>query len=143
MTTRREFLRCAASTSIGLVATGACASVVTRPVPVAGGIARLRLAEFPSLASADGRATIQPDGFASPVVVLALGGDQYSALTLQCTHQGCTVNPGAVNLVCPCHGSTFDRRGAVLRGPAERPLPRFRVSRDDGGVLAIHLSETL
>ena len=44
------------------------------------------------------------------------------ALSLVCTHLGCTVNVTPGDLVCPCHGSVFNRRGVVLQGPAARPL---------------------
>lgn len=47
------------------------------------------------------------------------------ALSLVCTHLGCTVNVTADNLVCPCHGSIFDREGKVLKGPSDKPLQRL------------------
>jgi len=53
-------------------------------------------------------------------------GDIY-ALGLTCTHLGCTVNATPQGFVCPCHGSAFSSRGAVLRGPAARPLARLKV----------------
>lgn len=49
------------------------------------------------------------------------------ALSLVCTHLGCTVGVTAAGLSCPCHGSLFDRRGNVLKGPADRPLRRLEV----------------
>ena len=49
------------------------------------------------------------------------------ALSLVCTHLGCTVTMSDQEVVCPCHGSRFDRQGRVLNGPAERPLKRMRV----------------
>lgn len=49
------------------------------------------------------------------------------ALDLVCTHLGCTVNVTPTELVCPCHGSIFDIRGNVLKGPADRPLARYGV----------------
>ncbi|MBW4575067.1 MAG: FAD-dependent oxidoreductase [Aphanothece sp. CMT-3BRIN-NPC111] len=50
------------------------------------------------------------------------------AISLTCTHQGCTVQQQADGKFhCPCHGSAFDAQGRVLRGPAERDLPRFKV----------------
>ncbi len=52
------------------------------------------------------------------------------ALSLVCTHLGCTVNVAADVLRCPCHGSVFDRRGNVRRGPATRALTRLRLQRD-------------
>jgi ubiquinol-cytochrome c reductase iron-sulfur subunit len=64
-----------------------------------------------------------------------------------CTHAGCAValyrKPtfAAVEprpaLVCPCHYSTFDpaRGGAVLFGPAGRPLPQLPLEIDRNGQL--------
>ena len=45
-----------------------------------------------------------------------------------CTHQGCTVNAAGKQLNCPCHGSQYDAfTGAVLRGPAPKPLAEVAV----------------
>lgn len=49
------------------------------------------------------------------------------ALSLVCTHLGCTVAVSEDALSCPCHGSRFDRQGQVLNGPADRPLARLDV----------------
>ncbi len=51
----------------------------------------------------------------------------YYALSLICTHLGCTVTVTPEMLSCPCHGSRFDRQGRVLTGPAERALERMDV----------------
>ncbi|EAT14296.1 ubiquinol-cytochrome c reductase iron-sulfur subunit [Desulfuromonas acetoxidans] len=51
------------------------------------------------------------------------------ALSLVCTHLGCTLTVTSTELSCPCHGSTFDRHGEVTRGPADRPLPQLRLVR--------------
>ncbi|MBD1940622.1 FAD-dependent oxidoreductase [Microcoleus sp. FACHB-68] len=50
------------------------------------------------------------------------------AISLTCTHQGCTIQPQADGeFHCPCHGAVFDSNGKVIKGPAERDLPRFKV----------------
>lgn len=59
------------------------------------------------------------------------GGEVY-ALSLVCTHLGCTLNVTSSKLSCPCHGSTFDRNGLVTHGPANKSLPRLRVQRKKG-----------
>jgi len=64
-------------------------------------------------------------------VLVANVDGQYYAIGNVCTHMGCTVSDGVLtgaNVECPCHGSTFDvRTGAVVRGPATRPEPSYRV----------------
>jgi len=61
-------------------------------------------------------------------------GEVY-ALDLVCTHLGCTVAVTPAGLVCPCHGSRFDRRGKVLEGPAGRPLRRYAVEVGSEGII--------
>lgn len=58
------------------------------------------------------------------------------ALSLVCTHLGCTLNVTDKGLSCPCHGSLFDLGGNVLKGPAERPLHKMRVE-EQGGVIEV------
>jgi 3-phenylpropionate/trans-cinnamate dioxygenase ferredoxin subunit len=52
-----------------------------------------------------------------------------------CTHQACSLANGQLEgttVTCACHGSQFDvTSGAVLRGPAERPV-RSRAVRIEG-----------
>jgi nitrite reductase/ring-hydroxylating ferredoxin subunit len=81
---------------------------------------------------------------AIPNSTVAIGRDAMGlyALTLVCTHQGCTAAPagatGARQVNCPCHGSQFDRNGAVIRGPATRPLVHFSVTIDASGNIVVH-----
>lgn len=62
----------------------------------------------------------------------------YHAVHLECTHRGCTVKPAGDRLKCPCHGSEFSFSGAVLHGPAARPLLRLDVV-DEGDRLLVQV----
>lgn len=135
---RRAFVELAG----GMLATATlpgCASVAITPVTPAGGTVRLPIRDFPQLARAGGYLKVQPTGAASPVYVLVLRDGRYAALSPICTHLGCTVDIEGAHLVCPCHGSTYDRAGQVLRGPAERPLKRFPATVTAEGELLIQL----
>ena len=49
------------------------------------------------------------------------------AMSAVCTHLGCTVGRVEWGYQCPCHGSKFDAAGRVLRGPAPKPLPWYKI----------------
>ena len=58
----------------------------------------------------------------------------------KCTHMGCSLGKGKLEgttVTCPCHGSQFDvTTGAVLRGPAQRPV-RSRLVQVEGEDLMV------
>jgi Rieske Fe-S protein len=67
----------------------------------------------------------------------ARAADGVVAYTAICTHTGCEVDdwqPGDRRLVCQCHSSIFDPAdaGAVVDGPAPRPLPALPLKIVDG-----------
>ncbi|HYW18592.1 MAG TPA: FAD-dependent oxidoreductase [Nodularia sp. (in: cyanobacteria)] len=60
--------------------------------------------------------------------VFAVCADSKLAVSLSCTHQGCTVKQAADgNFHCPCHGAVFAADGKVVKGPAQRDLPKFEI----------------
>ena len=61
------------------------------------------------------------------------------ALDDRCTHLGCRYkwNQSKGLFECPCHGSEFDIRGLVLRGPATRSLPRLYLTETSNQMLRI------
>ncbi|MHB1064959.1 MAG: QcrA and Rieske domain-containing protein [Georgenia sp.] len=59
-----------------------------------------------------------------------------AGLSAVCTHQGCLVAVDATELACPCHGSRFALDGAVVQGPASRPLPPVPVRIEGADVVA-------
>jgi cytochrome b6-f complex iron-sulfur subunit len=71
------------------------------------------------------------------MLVINTGGG-FSALTSVCTHSGCDRSWSLSNnqFLCSCHGSRFTTTGAVVQGPANRPLSSFSNSRS-GDILTI------
>lgn len=63
------------------------------------------------------------------VVVTQPSAGQFKAFSAVCTHMGCTVSQIANGRIdCPCHGSEYSiTDGAVLAGPAPKPLPAKQI----------------
>jgi Rieske Fe-S protein len=63
------------------------------------------------------------------VVVTQPTAGEYKAFSAVCTHMGCIVNQISMGRIdCPCHGSEYSiSDGAVLAGPAPRPLPAKQI----------------
>ena len=69
-----------------------------------------------------------------PIAIFRLDEEQYSAIYLECTHQGNEVQPHGNYLVCEGHGSEFDNKGKVTQGPAEKALRTFAVKTDQENI---------
>lgn len=122
----------------GVLVLAGCAAVTAVHITPVDGLLRLRLADHPGLAGPGGWLQVTPGTESEPIYILAGQDGAYQALSPRCTHQGCTVAVEGQVLVCPCHGSTYDRTGRVLRGPAERALRRYPIRRD-GDALVVSL----
>ena len=137
---RRYVLRGAAAVNVGGVAgfvvaqnsdaakalaAGAAANAYGAAAPAAGGDPVAQLTDVPS-----GGGLVVGD------VVITREGDTVHAFSATCTHQGCIVSgvtDGEIH--CPCHGSAFDAStGAVVNGPATRPLPVVGVEVRNGAI---------
>ena len=63
-----------------------------------------------------------------PICIYRFSDSDYSALWMQCAHQGAEVQVVGSYLQCPAHGSEYNNRGNVTNGPAERDLRTFPVT---------------
>ncbi len=61
----------------------------------------------------------------------------FAAISVVCTHLGCTIRTSDAGFECPCHGSQFDSDGFVTGGPAPRPLDWFQIALAPNGELEI------
>lgn len=127
--TRRCFLEEAARglTLAALPCLASCTAPVRSLRAPRGRHVSISLADYPELRTAGGVLKILLPGEERTVFVRNLDGQTFLALSGICTHQGCTVDAGAHGFRCPCHGSSYDRQGRVVTGPAPDDLPRYRV----------------
>jgi len=73
--------------------------------------------------------------FSQKKIAVIRENQEIYALSLTCTHLGCSVNATSKGFLCPCHGSMFSTRGIVLKGPADRPLKKLAVEEQDDDIL--------
>ena len=71
--------------------------------------------------------------------VLIHNNDGYLAFSLVCTHLGCTVEQKNGEYECPCHGSKYNDKGDVTRGPANTALKKLRVEINETGNVILHM----
>ncbi len=66
-------------------------------------------------------------------LVVNVDGSLIRAFTSVCTHQGCSDDWSFSDslFVCNCHDSRFNTGGEVVKGPADRDLEEFSVSRNE------------
>jgi len=126
-TSRRDFVRQAASALVAGTLAG-CGRAHAAPAP-----ANILSFDVGAL-TADGQSRVEPehgpDG--APILVVREAANDFRAFSMQCTHEGCPLNPPAAGkLTCPCHGSQFDLAGNVLKGPAAYPLGQYHTRYDE------------
>jgi len=78
--------------------------------------------------------------FENERVVVVREKDGFAAISLTCTHLGCTIRTSDAGFECPCHGSQFDDAGSITGGPAPKPLDWYQVSLAPNGELEIDKS---
>ena len=63
----------------------------------------------------------------------------FYALSAVCSHLGCLTvwKPESGTIACPCHGSTFQRDGSIIAGPAPKPLLWLKMWMTDEGELMV------
>jgi Rieske Fe-S protein len=136
---RKEFIRVGCISCIGLLAglplLQGCSTQKNISGNIEGDQLQVRTDDF---GTADYLVVRHPS-LRYPICVLREPGG-YTALLMRCTHQGGTLQAAGSRLVCPAHGSEFDRAGQVQQGPASDPLRRFPVT-EASGIISINLKK--
>jgi len=73
-------------------------------------------------------------------ISVARVADELYAFDDLCTHEACPLSAGKLDgtvIMCQCHGSRFDvTTGAVVNGPATKPLTVYPVHESNGQIQA-------
>jgi|GEM_PF-2283614 len=132
---RRSFLKLTGATCV-VSALDAC-TYAEIFAPLSDGVAfDLSAPEFAALREVGGAAPLDAPG--RKILLVRRSEGELVALNRLCTHQGVDLSPAqfgrwdasAERLTCDAHKSVFGVDGAVLGGPAPRPLPIYDVSFD-------------
>ena len=87
---------------------------------------------------AQGGATYSDPGDGQPDIVIRQADGSLAAFSAVCTHAGCTVGYQGGEILCPCHGATYDpQTGAVTGGPAPSGLEQKTVVEHAGNIYAV------
>ena len=73
-----------------------------------------------------------------------LGDGGFLALSLHCTHLGCSIawQESSHQFLCPCHASGFDLQGNVINPPATRALDLHPIL-IDGSTIKVDISRKI
>lgn len=144
---RRKFFVVAGNAAIGIAALGSLAVTLDFLAPKV-------LLELPKRFIIGMLTTMLPNSVTyyaeHRLIVFRDKQGYFYALSTVCTHLGCIVQWKAAGIpghpegviACPCHGSVFSKTGDVIRGPAPRPLDRFKMYLEDDKVI-VDMSETV
>lgn len=110
--------------------------VRTPVAPATPTTSEVKVLESSALAAGRSANVIVTSGGRNFAVVLTRAPGGIAAFSRSCTHQGSLVSANSSGqLACPSHGAIFDAStGAVIEGPAARPLTQYRVSERSGSI---------
>ncbi len=129
---RREFLKRTGITLTSITLAGTLAEILASCASATGpnvshGTTTIDISKLTTDGGFLTNSSVTTDG--TPILVIRQNATTYTALSMMCTHTGCTVNtPSGGQIYCACHGSVFDTHGNVVHGPAGSPLTNYGVA---------------
>ncbi len=64
-------------------------------------------------------------------IIISRNENEMTIFSSRCTHLGCEINKiENGEIVCPCHGSRYDKTGNPTKGPSIKPLKKLEYAID-------------
>lgn len=143
---RRKFIQSALALSSGALAGGMAGGRVSSALArtVNEGDLEVDLAAYDELKQDGGFKVIkevQIGDISDNIIIVRKSESTYLVFSAICRHKKCNVKFKTEKeaFVCPCHGSTYDLTGKVVKGPSTGDLPAYK-SRLSGGKLFVSAS---
>jgi Rieske Fe-S protein len=74
---------------------------------------------------------VRSENLKFPIYLHRISETEYTALWMECTHQGSELTAHGDYLSCPSHGAEFNKVGKITSGPATTDLRTFKTMIDD------------
>jgi Rieske Fe-S protein len=133
-----------AGAGLGLAATAlaACSSYGNKPeaassTPAATGSSGAATPGTPTALAKTADVPVGSGVIVNGTVVTQPTAGVFKGFSTVCPHKGCDVSKvenGTID--CPCHGSKFNLEGAVVQGPADKPLTAKAVTVQGDSIVA-------
>ncbi|WP_268848272.1 Rieske (2Fe-2S) protein [Flavobacterium aestivum] len=132
---RKEFLKtCGFSYLAGITGVSlleSCSSSLAMSKEIVGSDILLPIADFEIKYNGKTKykkyIIIQNELLKFPICVYRFDTENYTALLMECTHQGAELQVYGDKLQCSAHGSEFNNKGLVEDGPATTHLRNFPI----------------
>jgi len=139
--TRRGFLKSAL-----VISSGAVAGSLLSTQPVFGSEVKddksmkVNLSDYEALTDVGAFVVIkevQIGGQTDNLIIVHKSETEYLVFSSVCRHKKCNVKykKEKAVFVCPCHGSTYDLTGKVMKGPSTQNIPQYKVQIKDGALI--------
>ncbi|MBL7959496.1 Rieske (2Fe-2S) protein [bacterium] len=134
---RRNFLSSVLATSSGLVLGNLASSSPLNAAgildePHAGGNSlSINIEDYPELKEAGGYKVLKEvaiGDMTDSIIIVRKSDTDFLAYSSICRHKKCNVKYKKERdlFVCPCHGSTYDINGKVIKGPSQGDIPKYK-----------------
>ncbi|KAB2878721.1 Rieske (2Fe-2S) protein [bacterium] len=134
---RRNFLASALTATSGLVlgnlasSSSLNATGILDETHTGGNSLSINIEDYPELKEAGGYKVLKEvaiGDMTDSIIIVRKSDTDFLVYSSICRHKKCNVKYKKERdlFVCPCHGSTYDINGKVIKGPSQGDIPKYK-----------------